>query len=291
MVNYLGSKLFGDEDMKINSDYPWFVANGRLVTISEASQYALNDPMIYEVIRLIDGKPLFYKEHMARLSESANLLGTCIDHMTSAIQQGVDALIERNEIHSDNIKLVIGNLDQGEPTWILFGVKGFYPPEAWFKEGVQTTLLTALRSNPHAKVINQTLANQVDQMRATSDVFEALLVDDSGRITEGSRSNVFFIKDGKLLTPRTDLALKGITRLKLMGLLEKLNIPCFEADIEVGSLENLEGAFITGTSIDLLPIKAIDKVKYDTASLELMNRLLHGYRELMKASLKQYDHK
>ncbi len=274
--------------MQINSNYPWVIANGKLVTIEEALAIKLEAPLIYEVIRLIDGKPLFYKAHMDRLSESAELLGLPVKELAEKIHTGIIALIRENGIQADNLKLVIGNLNEAVPSWLAFGVKGFYPPQTWFSEGVKTTLLKVSRHNPHAKVINQSLADQVDHLRATTDLFEALLVDEQGRITEGSRSNVFFIKEGRLYTPRTELALKGITRLKLMQVLEGMDLGCEEADIEASAIGNYEGVFITGTSIDLLPVSAVDELRFNTAQLPLMQALLRGYRQVMKDSLEAF---
>lgn len=274
--------------MQINSNYPWVIANGKLVTIEEALTIKLEAPLIYEVIRLIDGKPLFYKAHMERLTESAALLGRSVDQLAEKIHTSVSELIKKNGIQADNLKLVIGSLEQTEPSWLIFGVKGFYPPQSWFSEGVKATLLNVSRHNPHAKVINQHLADHVDQLRATTDLFEALLVDEQGRITEGSRSNVFFIKEGRLYTPKTELALKGITRLKLMQVLEQMEIGCEEVDIEASALSDYEGVFITGTSVDLLPISSVDSLQFNTAQLPLMQSLLQGYRQVMKDSLESF---
>lgn len=277
--------------MQINSNYPWFVANGQLHLTEKETKWPLASPMIYEVIRLIGGKPLFYQAHMERLAVSAQLLHVDIEPLLAQIHEGVDTLIRENAIEADNIKLVIGNLDQPVPNWIVFGVKGFYPPSSWFEQGIKTTLIHVERHNPHAKVINTSLAERVDHLRQTTDCFEALLVDDKGRITEGSRSNVFFIKDGELLMPRTDLALKGITRDKLLRLTGDLGISCREADVYAEELTSYDGLFVTGTSIDLLPIAAVDGCSFKTAELPLMKKLLAGYRQLMQDSLNVYNHK
>lgn len=275
--------------MQINSNYPSFIANGHLLRMEDLQEYPMNGPMIYEVIRLIDGKPLFYKEHMERLCESAEHLGKSITSLLESIHHGVNVLIAKNAIQSDNIKIVIGSLDQAKFEWVIFGVKGFYPPVLWFEKGIKTTIISVSRENPHAKVINDSLAKKVDALRQSTDIFEALLVDEKGRITEGSRSNVFFIKEDRLLMPKTDLALKGITRLKLLALLEKLGIDCREEDIFVSDLDTVQGVFITGTSIDLLPISAIDDYSYQTSQLPIMKQLLTEYRQLMKDSLSQYN--
>ena len=61
------------------------------------------------------------------------------------------------------------------------------------------------------------------KMRKESDkmLYEVLLVNRDGVITEGSRSNVFFIKSGEVYTPPTDAVLPGVTRTMIIRILEE----------------------------------------------------------------------
>lgn len=291
MVNYLVSRSNWSVTMQINSNYHWLVTNGFMQEVVISNDFPLEEPMIYEVIRLIDGKPLFYEEHMLRLLESARILEISLEEHLEAIHFDINTLIEQNAIRSDNVKLVIGNLDQKTPKWVVYGVKGFYPPLNWFETGIETRLMQVSRDNPHAKVINASLTKRVDKLRQTSTIFEVLLVDGKNRITEGSRSNVFFIKGDTLIMPKMHLALKGITRQKILLLADNLGVICKEVDIHTEDLLLMDGAFVTGTSIDLLPIASIGELVYESSQLPLMKRLLSEYRNLMKESLSRYAHK
>lgn len=291
MVNYLVSRSNWRVTMQINSNYHWFVTNGSVQEVDISNEFNLEDPMIYEVIRLIDGKPLFYEEHMLRLLESAKILEVPIEDHLEAIHFDINTLIDQNAIGSDNVKLVIGNLDQKTPKWVIYGVKGFYPPLNWFETGIDTKLMHVSRENPHAKVINESLTKRVDKLRQTSTIFEVLLVDEKNRVTEGSRSNVFFIKGETLIMPKMNLALKGITRQKILALAESMGVICKEVDIYTEDLLLMDGAFVTGTSIDLLPIATIGELAFQSSQLPLMKRLLSEYRNLMKESLSRYVHK
>ncbi len=281
--------MFGDDEMAFNSNYPYAVINSEIVTVDVLEKMLLQEPMIYEVIRVIKGKPLFYQDHMARLKTSAELMDKSICGIQAELEAGIRSLISTLNMDSDNIKIVIGNWGEPQPTWLAFGVKGFYPPKEWYEEGIKTTLFHESRHNPHAKVVNGPLALRVDKMRETTDYFEALLVDEQSRITEGSRSNVVFIKDGVVLIPKAELALKGITKQKLIQAIEDLDLPWKEADIKTTDLPNMEGVFITGTSIDLLPVSAIDGVNYQTGKHPVMKELLEHYRMLMQKSLNEFE--
>lgn len=275
--------------MAFKSNYPYAVINGEVVAVEILEKASLQEPMIYEVIRVINGKPLFYQDHMARLKTSAELMNKSICQIETDLEAGVRTLISKLHMDSDNIKIVVGNWDEPQPQWLIFGVKGFYPPVEWYQEGVKATLFHELRHNPQAKVVNGPLAQRVDQLRETTNYFEALLVDEKSRITEGSRSNVVFIKDGGVVMPKAELALKGITKEKLLQAIEALAIPCKEADIKTTDLPNMEGVFITGTSIDLLPLREVDELKFETAKHPIMKQLLEHYRMLMEKSLNQFE--
>lgn len=274
--------------MAFYSNFSYALKDGEFISNEALEKIVFKDPMIYEVIRVVDGKPLFYHEHMLRLKSSAMLLNKGLDSIEEALEQGVRNLVSKLQLDSDNLKIVIGNLDESKPNWLIFGVKGFYPPVQWYEQGIKTTLFHEARENPHAKVVNASLAERVDKLRETTDYFEALLVDEQLRITEGSRSNVVFIQGGMLVMPRAELALKGITKEKLVQAAELLGITWKEEDIRTADLPNMEGAFITGTSIDLLPIAKIDEYTYSTSSNPVMKQLLEQYRMLMKSSLDQF---
>lgn len=277
--------------MTFSSNYSFAATNGKMITNQELEQVSFVEPMIYEVIRVIQGKPLFYQEHMTRLSESAKLIGKSVDIWLPQIEADIRALIQDLILQDDNLKIVIGNWDKEVPSWLIFGVKGFYPPKDWYHKGIKTTLFRELRQNPQAKVINETLAQRVDQLRQTTDYFEALLVDQENRITEGSRSNIVFIKGNTLIMPRAELALKGITRLKLLQAIKELNIEWKEMDVVISDLDSMDGLFITGTSIDLLPVAEVDSFHLNTSQLPIMNQLLEKYRMLMQVSLNEFDHR
>jgi len=120
------------------------------------------------------------------------------------------------------------------------------------------------------------------------NVFEVLLVDHEGNITEGSRSNVFFITKNNLITSPDEKVLQGITRKKIIQLCGNNNIPVIKKDIPLGEIVKLEGAFLTGSSPKVLPICAIDKIRFDPCNTLIKNiigyydKAIAEYLELKK---------
>ena len=84
---------------------------------------------------------------------------------------------------------------------IYFPIPHAYPTSEDYKQGVPTLTYSAMRENPGVKYINTDLRTRTNRLIKQKQVYEVLLVDKEGYITEGSRSNVFFIRTMSSLLP------------------------------------------------------------------------------------------
>ncbi len=273
--------------MSEKNHYEWHYQNAKAFKVADLAFKSLSGTLIYEVIRVIDGTPLFYEDHLNRLVASGLMVGMDCQNITASIKADVAALIQLEQLKNDNIRLVVGKVGEAL-TWDIFGVSGFYPPSEWYEEGVKTKTIEALRQDPHAKVVNAKLTSEVEKLRNETGVFEALLVNQMGLLTEGSRSNLFFIRGDRVISPKASLALKGITRQKVLDVICEKQIPFEEADINREALVQMDGVFLSGTSIDILPVSQVDGLNFESSRLPLMRIILEGYREKMKQSLAQF---
>ena len=105
------------------------------------------------------------------------------------------------------------------------------------------------------------------------NAFEALLVSKSGYIPEGSRSNIFFVKGDKVYTANGSDVLIGITRKHIFNVCEKLNIKIIEESIHIDDLNKLDGGFMSGTSVNVLPISTIDDIKLDSVNNPIIKEI------------------
>jgi branched-chain amino acid aminotransferase len=89
---------------------------------------------------------------------------------------------------------------------------------------------------------------------------EAIILNQHGRVAEGSGENLFLVKDGKLLTPSIEEnVLPGITRNSVIEVAKKeLGIETIERPIERSELYMAEEAFFSGTAVHISPIAEID---------------------------------
>ncbi|WP_170829280.1 aminotransferase class IV [Acidaminobacter hydrogenoformans] len=275
--------------MEINANLSFVAADGQVYYAYDLEEWPFQGKTIYEVIRIMEGKPLFMEEHLERLKQSGLSLGMPAEGIETAVAEDMKQVVAHCDIKDNNLKIVAGYLESGAFSYVVFPVKSFYPPESYYENGVKTVLMQVERENPNAKVINAELSAKVDRMRETSEIFEGLLVDSEGRVTEGSRSNVFFVKGDRLLTPKSSHVLLGITRQKLLLVIQDLKVDFEEAEIKADELQNYDACFITGTSIGLLPVARIDEVIIASSSNPLLKSLQEGYDKIVKTSLEKID--
>lgn len=239
---------------------------------------------VYEVIRVIQSVPIFAEEHLERFFVSARLANYTIPFSKQEIARFLSQLTAENEVSEGNILLSY-----------KFNLKAFfishkYPDERWFSGGVTCGVLHAERDNPNAKVFQTSVRQRADDMMEKEGYYEVLLVDHSGRITEGSRSNVFFVSGNQLFTPPGNEVLLGITRLKTIQLAKDLNIPFFEQEIKLNQVNSFDAAFITGTSPKILPLSHINGRSFDAQNY-VVQQLVKKYDELINQYVSLHKNK
>jgi len=188
-------------------------------------------------------------------------------------------LIKNNQIDEGNI------LISCKTNLKAFFVAHKYPKAQQYSEGVNCGILNAERENPNAKVFQTSVRQQANDLILQNNFYEVLLVDRNGLVTEGSRSNVFFIEGEKIVTPTAQKVLLGITRQKTIQCANVLGYKVSEEDVSLSKLANFDAAFITGTSPKILPISIVGKLKFETQNVVLQN-LIKQYDEMIREHIK-----
>ena len=242
---------------------------------------------LYEVIRVIEGIPIFLEDHLDRLFESACLTG--MNHLPDAVSLAamIKNFITTQKKATGNIKLSFSFNDLSiEPKGEITFIPHSYPSQEEYSNGVKVGLLYADRPIPNAKIQNTDIRERANQAISANELFEVLLIDSEGNITEGSRSNVFFIKNGTLFSSPGDKILRGITWIKVLQICTTAGIQVIESAIPANKIDQYEAAFLTGTSPKLLPISSIDNLVYNTDH-PLLTRLQEMYNQLIEDYLRE----
>lgn len=237
---------------------------------------------IYEVIRIFRGHPIFLNDNLLRLANSLKKSNIGIDVPGLHIPDKLNRLIALEHIEDGNLKYVLHFTTGNTPDEYIFRIPHSYPSETDYKNGVDTITYHVMRENPEIKYINGELRILANRLMQEYHVYEILLTDNEGYITEGSRSNVFFIKNGVLYTASTAYVLPGTSRKRVFDICKQHGITIVEERVSVSAIAEYEAAFITGTSPLILPVRRIDDIALNPQD-QLLKKLMDHYFSLVES--------
>lgn len=174
---------------------------------------------------------------------------------------------------------------------------GAYLGDEGLQKGIRVKTSSFVR-NPvksffgKAKVIGGYVNSQMAKYEAIACGFdEALLLDDSGFVAEGSGECIFIVRNGKLITPPHDNSLESITQATIIEIARKLGIVIEERRITRDEIYIADEAFFTGTAAEVTPIRELDfRPIGKGARGELTKKLQDAYFDVVLAKNKDFEH-
>lgn len=274
----------------LNCYKDYFIRNGELLPCSKFNtQLFCEGKSIYEVCRVIDGIPLFCDEHIDRLYTSAKMTEVEIRYSREEIIKTIGRLIRANKVETGNVEIIFNFDDEGGKdcrVFLALFIENRYPSAEQYEQGMPSLLMRAERANPNAKQILLELREKTVEIIREAGIYDVLLVDRNNMITEGSRSNIFFIQNEKIFTPPLHQVLPGITRDKIFQICESPEIPISEKVIYTEDINRFQSAFFTGTSPKILPLSAVGEVMFDPQD-PLLRYLMKAYNEMIEQNIEK----
>jgi branched-chain amino acid aminotransferase len=255
---------------------------------------------IYETLRTYGREPFLFDRHATRLRHSAALMALPVPFTDAQLERHVRDTMAAQQATSELYIRILLTRGVGElsydpavcptPTLVII-VKPFVPPsERTFTDGIRLSLVSLRRNHPDAlnpviksnNLMNNALAMQ-EAFRRGAD--EALMLNQAGEIAECSQSNAFLVLDGAAVTPPISAGLlPGVTREFVLELARETGVPAREARLTPADLERAEEVFITGTTREVTPVRAIDDHVVGTGSPGPITRqLLATFRRHVQA--------
>ena len=257
------------------------LSNDGLIPESSYSEVSFQtDQSVYEVIRVIDGIALFLEDHFERLKRSMQIQGLMFQMSYPDFNQNLVELVRQNQKMEGNVKFVY-SIAEGNIHWAFTFIPHSYPTPEDYQSGVTTDLLFAERQNPNAKVIQSVIRDKANQLISDRKLFEVLLVDRDDMITEGSRSNVFFVKGNVFYTAPANMVLVGVTRQKMLDCLKELSYTIVEEAVLAKEIEHFDAVFLTGTSPKILPVRSIGEKIFNVQNSAVV-RLMDSYDQMIQ---------
>ncbi|RYL90328.1 D-amino-acid transaminase [Sporolactobacillus sp. THM7-4] len=223
---------------------------------------------IYEAIRVYGGKMFLLDLHMKRLERSARELRLKLPYSLEHLTDNLNQLIRQNQINEGLVYFQITrgaahrqHLFPDHIESVLTGSAVSLPREETLRpNGIKVSLVDDIRwLRCDIKTLNL-LGNVLARQEAHEKGSEEAILHRGATVTEGSSCNVFIVQNGQLVThPADHFILNGITRLHVIDLAGKLNIPVEERTFSTDELYHADEVFITSTGAEVKPVVQIDE--------------------------------
>jgi branched-chain amino acid aminotransferase len=256
---------------------PW--RDARIHVLTHALHYA---SCVFEGERVYDGRIFKLREHTLRLADSARKLGFDLPHDIATLEQACQQVVAANGIGDGYVRPLAWrgpemmgvsaqncriNVAIAAWTW-----PAYFTPEARLK-GIRMTRAIYDRPAPNTAPTQSkaaglymicTLSKHEAEAKGYDD---ALMLDYRGYLAEGTGANLFLVIDGKLHTPLPDCFLDGITRQAVIGLAQSRGIEVIERHIKPEELSDAAEVFLTGTAVEVTPVREIDAHRFEVGPI------------------------
>lgn len=233
---------------------------------------------LFETMHVVNQHIPLWHLHWQRLKKGCDVLSiempdkaklerdiACI---SSGVSKGVLKLIVTRGIGGRGYAVT----EQIDPDVVL--IQADYPnyPDIYWQEGIQTRLCET-RLSPQPALAGIKHLNRLEQVLARnewndSNIAEGIMLDHKGNVIEGTMSNLFIVKEGKLLTPGLKLCgVAGVMRETVLTILAEENISCEITMVTQDMLDSADGVFLTNSVIGLWPVKIINDTVYSVSDV------------------------
>ncbi len=245
---------------------------------------------LYEVVRIIEQVPLFLKDHLERLCKSSEMAGYKISPDLVKISRSFRMLMDAEGSEEGNIKIVFHfGQKMGNTFFTAYFIPHHYPTPKNYRKGVNTSTLIEERPQPEIKNWRPGFRRRIKNLMALRNVYEVILINEKGYVTEGSQSNIFMIKGKTVMTAPGEEVLRGITRAYVLDICRKENIQLLEQHFSLEELAEADAVFLTGTSPKILPVARVDQIKFHAGN-SLVHRIAGYYDDLIDEYIKLHPY-
>jgi len=259
---------------------------------------------LFETMRARNRKVFRLRQHLERLSKSAQTLSIPFSLGEAQLVEIIDELLEANDLRDARLRLTItrGDLhaataeDPVPPVTFILSAAEFTPYPAGLYQKGMTVIVSQYKQNPENPLTGHKATSYLDRLLALREAQqvkagEALwFTACTNYLAEGSISNVFLVmQDGVLATPpltipdKTNqrLCLPGITRQAVLDVATSQNILPHERLLTINDVLAAKEIFLTNAIMGVMPVTHVEKHGVaDGAPGPLTRQLTQGFSEL-----------
>jgi branched-chain amino acid aminotransferase len=278
--------------------------NGDLIHRSEAkisvfdSGFLLGDG-VWEGIRLHKSKLIFINNHLDRLFASAAGISLNIPLKKNEIIDEINKVLSKNSMEDHvHIRLIISrgdkitpfqnpNANVGPINFVIIPEYKKTDPKI-YKEGIIIGRVPIIRPPDNILSTHYNTLSKLNCILASIEANklgfdEGIMNDPNGNVSTCNSTNLFFIKENRVLTSKGKYCLNGITRAKAINICNSNNILCFEENFTFDDIINCDEAFVTGTFAGIIPVSKIENRNLkSTNSNSLVNQIRLLYNKYIQ---------
>ena len=271
-----------NESILININGKFFKRNEAKISVFD-SGFLLGDG-IWEGIRLHQSVLVYIEDHLDRLYKSAKGIFLNIGINKEDIINEINKTLDKNGMKDDvHIRLIISRGDKitpyQNPNANIGPINIVIIPEYkkadsnTYKNGIKIGRVKNIR--PNHTILNPQY-NTLSKLNCILASIEAnklgydegIMNDMHGCISTCNSTNLFFIKNAKIITSTGQYCLNGITRSKTIEICKKNNISCHEKDFTFEDISDCEEAFVTGTFGGIIPVSILENQSLQSTNKE-----------------------
>ncbi|MFZ2388800.1 MAG: branched-chain amino acid transaminase [Polaromonas sp.] len=298
-----------DRDGKIWMD-------GQMVDWRDAKIHVLTHTLHYgcgafEGVRAyntVNGTAIFrLEDHTDRLLNSSKILRMKVPFSKDELNEAQKAVVRDNKLESCYLRPLtwigdkkLGVSPKGNDIHCMIAAWawGAYLGEDGMTKGIRVKTSSYARHHVNitmtqAKAVSNYTNSILANTEATDDGYdEALLLDTSGFVSEGSGENVFIVTDGVVYTPDLSAgALKGITRDTVFHICKDLGLEVVQKRITRDEVYIADEAFFTGTAAEVTPIRELDRLEIGSGSRgPITEKIQNAFFDIVNGRNPKYAH-
>ena len=236
--------------------------------LTESLQKPVEARIYYETVRVKEGVLLFVEDHLQRLVNSVKGLEN-FPVNTSKILSEAYSFVDLDGVMEGSIRIVLTN-----EVLLIHQADITLPSKEHFENGINTSILNWERKTPNLKIFRGDYKTRVNEkfkeVNSHGLPFELVLTDNEGKLYEGSMSNLFVIRDGKVYSAPDNKILIGITRKRVMEALKRSGL-----ELQLGTFAPEE----LDPETDAVFVRFIDNYEFRSSKNEVLNMISKMYQE------------
>ena len=289
-----------NENIFININGELFHRNEAKISVFD-SGFLLGDG-VWEGIRLHQSKLIFINEHMDRLFESAAGISLNIPYTKKKIIDEINKVLLKNSMKDHvHIRLIISrgdkitpyqnpNANVGPINFVIIPEYKKTDPKI-YENGIRIGRVPIIRPSDNILSTHYNTLSKLNCILASIEANklafdEGIMNDPEGNISTCNSTNLFFIKENKVMTSKGKYCLNGITRGKAIQICKSNNIPISEKEFNYDHIIDCDEAFVTGTFAGIIPVSKIENRNLNsTNSDSLVNKIRLLYNKYIQEKI------